>query len=69
MKHVIRTAYMGCIALVTVVLIGLAGCAPKVGSEAWCKEMDKKAKGDWTADEAGNYAKSCIFKSDSNSGN
>lgn len=43
---------------------GLSGCAPKVGSDAWCKKMDAKAKGDWTANEAGEYAKSCVFKSD-----
>ncbi len=38
------------------------GCSPKVGSEAWCKVMNKKPKGEWTADEASQYAKHCIFK-------
>ena len=42
----------------------LAGCAPEVGSKAWCEAMDKKPKGDWTAKEAGDYAKSCVFRSD-----
>jgi hypothetical protein len=37
-------------------------CSPKVGSESWCKKMDEKAKGDWTANEAASYAKNCIFK-------
>ncbi|MBT8438840.1 MAG: DUF3012 domain-containing protein, partial [Gammaproteobacteria bacterium] len=23
------------------------GCAPEVGSEAWCKQMKAKHKGDW----------------------
>jgi hypothetical protein len=41
---------------------GLAGCSPEVGSEAWCKAMDAKAKGDWTANEAADYAKHCVFK-------
>ena len=39
----------------------LTGCAPKVGSEAWCKAMDAKAKGDWTAHEATAYAKHCLL--------
>ena len=43
-------------------LCGLSACAPKVGSDAWCKKMEQKAKGDWTANEAGAYAKSCVFK-------
>ena len=41
---------------------GLAGCSPEVGSEAWCKAMDAKPKGDWTANEVGDYAKHCVFK-------
>lgn len=41
-----------------------AGCSPKVGSEAWCKAMDKKPKGEWTANEASDYAKHCIFRSE-----
>ena len=43
----------------------IAGCAP-VGSDAWCKKMADKPKGDWTANEASEYAKNCIFKSDEN---
>ena len=40
----------------------LAGCSPEVGSEAWCKKMDEKPKGEWTANEAADYAKHCVFK-------
>ncbi|MGI2259918.1 DUF3012 domain-containing protein [Shewanella sp. GXUN23E] len=39
----------------------LSACAPEVGSEAWCKEMKEKPKGDWTANEAADYAKHCVF--------
>ncbi|MDA9556676.1 DUF3012 domain-containing protein [Vibrio sp.] len=39
----------------------LAACAPEVGSKDWCKEMDKKPKGDWTASETGDYTKHCIL--------
>jgi len=41
---------------------GLAGCSPEVGSEAWCKNMEAKPKGDWTANEAADYTKHCVFK-------
>ncbi|WP_345868974.1 DUF3012 domain-containing protein [Shewanella algae] len=41
---------------------GLSACAPEVGSEAWCKQMDEKPKGDWSANEATDYAKHCVFK-------
>ena len=41
----------------------LAACAPEVGSDAWCENMDEKSKGDWTANEATDYAKNCVFKS------
>ncbi|GGY53458.1 hypothetical protein GCM10011297_27870 [Bacterioplanes sanyensis] len=42
----------------------LSGCTPEVGSKAWCKMMDEKPKGDWTANQATDYAKHCIFRSD-----
>ena len=40
----------------------LAACAPEVGSDAWCEDMAETSKGDWTANEAAEFAKSCIFK-------
>ncbi len=45
-----------------VVLAVLAiACAPEPGSKAWCEDMDEKPKGDWSANEAAEYAKSCLF--------
>lgn len=44
-------------------LIALYGCAPEVGSDAWCEAMVDKDKGDWTANEAAEFASNCIFKS------
>jgi hypothetical protein len=41
----------------------LAACEPEVGSDKWCENMVEKPKGDWTANEAAEFAKSCIFKS------
>lgn len=52
-----------CLCLITTTLF-LAGCSPEVGSKAWCDAMDKKPKGEWSANDAGEYAKSCVFRSD-----
>ncbi len=38
----------------------LSGCA-KVGSESWCSDMKEKPKGDWTSNEATDFAKHCVF--------
>ncbi len=43
-------------------LLLLAACAPEVGSDKWCANMKQKPKGDWTANEAADYAKHCLFK-------
>jgi hypothetical protein len=40
----------------------ISACSPEVGSEKWCKNLKEKPKGDWTASEAKDYAKNCIFK-------
>jgi len=45
-----------------VLIVLVAGCSPKVGSEAWCEAMDDKPKGDWTANEAADYTRHCIFR-------
>lgn len=39
----------------------LTACSPEVGSEEWCAEMKDKPKGDWTANEAKDFAKHCIL--------
>ena len=48
------------IALSVVVLS--IGCTPEVGSDEWCKDMKEKPKKDWTASEAADFTKHCIFK-------
>lgn len=50
------------VAAAIAVLAILLGCAPEVGSEEWCRKLDDKPKGDWSASEAGDYAKHCIFR-------
>ncbi|MFQ5344342.1 MAG: DUF3012 domain-containing protein [Mariprofundus sp.] len=43
------------------VALSFSGCAPEPGSKAWCDSMKQKPKGEWTADDAGIYAKYCIL--------
>jgi hypothetical protein len=48
------------ISLTLLFLASLPACA-KVGSERWCKKMEEKSAADWTAREAKDYAKHCVF--------
>ncbi len=41
--------------------VSLTACAPDVGSEKWCAQLDAKVKGEWTINEAKDYAKHCLF--------
>jgi hypothetical protein len=50
--------------IAAVLLLGLAACSPEVGSEKWCQQMENKAKGDWTANQAADYTQHCIFRTD-----
>jgi hypothetical protein len=40
----------------------LSACAPEVGSNAWCKSLAEKPKGDWSANEVTDYSKHCVLK-------
>jgi len=42
--------------------LSLTACAPEVGSEAWCTDMKQKDKAEWTANQATDFAKNCVFK-------
>ena len=44
-----------------VVVVVCSGCA-KVGSERWCANLAEKPKGDWSMNEASDYAKHCLLK-------
>ena len=39
----------------------IMGCSPEVGSKEWCEDMKEKPKKNWTASEAANYARHCVF--------
>jgi len=43
--------------------LSITSCA-KVGSEAWCESLEEEPKGDWTANEAGDYTKYCLMGMD-----
>ncbi|GHE81617.1 DUF3012 domain-containing protein [Thalassotalea profundi] len=42
--------------------VTLIACAPEVGTKKWCEQLKEKPKGDWTATEAKDYTKHCLFK-------
>jgi len=39
------------------VVVFLTACSPEVGSKEWCADMKEKSTGDWTANEAADFAK------------
>jgi hypothetical protein len=39
----------------------LTACSPEVGSKAWCDKMKEKPKGDWSTNEAADFAKHCVL--------
>lgn len=43
-------------------LLTLTACAPEVGSDKWCTNMKAKPKGEWSSNEALDFAKHCILK-------
>ena len=42
-------------------IAALGACSPEVGSQEWCNDMKEKDKGQWTAEEAKDFAKHCIL--------
>ena len=46
---------------IAVMMLVLSACAPEVGSKAWCDAMKEKDKGEWTANDAADFAKHCLF--------
>ncbi|WP_342129497.1 DUF3012 domain-containing protein [Hydrogenophaga sp. OTU3427] len=44
------------------VAVWLSACAPAVGSDKWCQQLKDKPKGDWSMNEAADFAKHCILK-------
>ncbi len=49
------------VAALTLFSLALTACTPEVGSPQWCEDMKEKNKGDWSTNEATDFAKHCIF--------
>ncbi|MEX0693825.1 MAG: DUF3012 domain-containing protein [Rhodospirillales bacterium] len=58
LKNITR---FGVLALAVVAISGLAACSPEVGSKEWCEKLKEKPKGDWSGNEAADFAKHCVF--------
>jgi hypothetical protein len=56
------------LALNAAAISGLAAavvaCAPEVGSKRWCAAMRDKPRGDWTGNEALDFARHCVLAGD-----
>ncbi|MHC4447656.1 MAG: DUF3012 domain-containing protein [Planctomycetota bacterium] len=57
----VKTATQISTALFLAATLALVACSPEVGSEAWCEELKEKPKGDWSANEAADFAKHCVL--------
>jgi hypothetical protein len=42
-------------------ITALTACSPEVGTKEWCEDLKEKPKGDWSSNEAADFAKSCVF--------
>lgn len=42
------------------VFLLFAACSPEVGSPEWCEAMREKPKGDWSINEAREFAEHCL---------
>jgi hypothetical protein len=49
------------ILLLWILSIQLIACSAEVGSTEWCEDLKQKPKGEWTVNEAGDFAKHCLF--------
>ena len=48
--------------LTAICLVLLSACAPEIGSDAWCKKMVETPKGDWSMNDASDFAANCVLK-------
>lgn len=58
--HFIKKLTVSSLALIA--MIAMTGCAPEVGSDAWCDSIKEKPKADLSANEAADFAQHCILK-------
>lgn len=53
-----KVVVVGCVAAFA---LAVGACSPTVGSPEWCTQMKEKPKGDWTTNEATEFAKNCLM--------
>jgi hypothetical protein len=56
------TQLLSGILLLSLFVIGLTACSPEVGSDAWCSKMKETPSGDWSTNQATDFAKHCLLK-------
>ncbi len=44
------------------VAVLIAACSPAVGSEEWCNDMKQKPQGEWSVNQAADFAKHCLLR-------
>ena len=52
----------GVVAIAAVAAAAVYFFFPAVGSERWCDKMQGTAKSDWSANEAADCARHCVFR-------
>lgn len=52
----------GKVVALTACVFLLSACEPEVGSDAWCKKMIDTPKGDWSMNDASEFAANCVIK-------
>ncbi len=40
----------------------IAACSPEVGSAAWCSDLKQKPTGEWSVNQAADFAKHCLLR-------
>lgn len=56
----INSLFAGLITLF--ILVTLTACSPEIGSDKWCAKMKATPSGDWTVNQAADFAKHCLLK-------
>ncbi len=57
-----RFARLARLASLAAIATLLAACSPAVGSEEWCNDLKQKPQGEWTANDAADFAKHCLLR-------
>jgi hypothetical protein len=51
-------------AVIVLVSLTCGGCAPEVGSQRWCDTMRDTPRGDWSTNDALDFARHCVLNGD-----